>query len=95
MENHPKDRHVLAAAVVYKADYLVTFNLRDFPASAADQFHIDVVGPSTFLKMLWALDQSVVELRLKEQASAIGVPIDLLLERLAKLVPGFVNVVGR
>ena len=60
-------------------------------ASAADKFHIGVVGPSSFLKMLWALDQSVVERRLEEQASAIGVPVDLLLERLAKLVPGFVN----
>ena len=30
MENHPKDRHVLAAAVACHADYVVTFNLKDF-----------------------------------------------------------------
>ncbi|CAM2921705.1 PIN domain-containing protein [Skermania piniformis] len=28
---HPKDRHVLAAAVHENADALVTFNLKDFP----------------------------------------------------------------
>lgn len=34
MRNHPKDRHVLAAAVRGHADVLVTFNLRDFPDTA-------------------------------------------------------------
>ena len=48
MGNHPKDRHVLAAALACKADYLVTFNLRDFPATAGDL--TTVVGPSAFLK---------------------------------------------
>jgi hypothetical protein len=93
MANHPKDRHVLAAALACKADYLVTFNLRDFPASAVAKVHTAVVGPSSFLKKLWTLDQSVLMGRLEEQASAIQVPLDLLLERLAQLVPGFVKVV--
>jgi hypothetical protein len=35
MDNHPKDRHVLAAALACKSDYLVTFNLRDFPRRLA------------------------------------------------------------
>jgi predicted nucleic acid-binding protein len=93
MNNHWKDRHVLAAAVWCRADYLVTFNLKDFPKSAVEKFHSSVVGPSSFLKELWALDQSVVAQRLGEQASAIGVSTGLLLERLAKSVPGFVKAV--
>ena len=31
MINHPKDRHVLAAAVAGRADTLVTENMKDFP----------------------------------------------------------------
>ena len=38
MKNHPKDRHVLAAAVACSADYVVTFNLKDFPSQAADKY---------------------------------------------------------
>ena len=93
MRNHPKDRHVLAAALACKADYLVTFNLKDFPASTVPKLGPAMVGPSTFLKQIWTLNPVVVELRLEQQADAIGVSLDLLLDRLAKSVPGFVNAV--
>ena len=43
--------------------------------------------PSIFLKELWILDPPVVERRLEEQARAIGVSKNLLLDRLAKSVP--------
>jgi hypothetical protein len=89
MRNHPKDRHVLAAALTCQADYLVTFNLRDFPATAGDS--TAVVGPSAFLKYLWTLDRSAIMDRLQEQADAIGLSLDVLLERLAQSVPAFVD----
>lgn len=49
MCNHPKDRHVLAAAVRANADLIVTFNLKDFPQSALDPYDIGVVHPDDFL----------------------------------------------
>ena len=93
MSNHPKDRHVLAAALACRADYLVTFNLRDFPATAGDLTR--VVGPSAFLKTLWKLDRSGIEGRLREQAEAIGFGVDELLDRLAQSVPSFVELLQR
>jgi predicted nucleic acid-binding protein len=92
MKNHPKDRHVLAAAVACRADYLVTFNLKDFPSRAADKYKIEVIGPSTFLKQLSVLDHAVIEERLRDQAAAVGVSMNDLLDRLAVSVPGFVSI---
>ncbi len=87
MKNHPKDRHVLAAAVACRADCLLTFNLKDFPSAIGET---EVIGPSTFLKRLSDFDRAVVEERLRGQAGAIGITIDTLLDRLAVSVPGFV-----
>jgi hypothetical protein len=91
MPNHPKDRHVLAAAIACEADYLVTFNLRDFPAETGSLTR--VVGPSAFLKMLWARNPAAIRDRLQEQADAIGFALQDLLERLAQSVPAFVELV--
>jgi predicted nucleic acid-binding protein len=33
----PDDRHVLAAAIRARADVIVTFNLKDFPAEALEK----------------------------------------------------------
>lgn len=93
MENHPKDRHVLAAAVECQADYLVTLNLKDFPAKSAEKYRVEVIDPSAFLNHLWDLNNSLIEERLDEQAAAISVSRELLLNRLAKLVPGFVKTI--
>lgn len=91
MKNHPKDRHVLAAAVACRADYVVTFNLKDFVSAPADALTTAVIGPSTFLKELTTLDQAMVEQRLAEQAAAIGISIKDLLGRLGGSVPSFIS----
>ena len=91
----PKHRHVLAAAIACRANYLVTFNLKDFPTSSVKGLGTTVISPSLFLKQLWILDRSIVERRLEEQAEAIGVSVDLLFDRLARSVPGFVKALRR
>ncbi|PRY29363.1 PIN domain-containing protein [Pseudosporangium ferrugineum] len=49
MTNDPKDRHVLAAAVRAHAEVIVTFNLKDFPATALEAYDIAAVHPDDFL----------------------------------------------
>ena len=95
MTNHPKDRHVLAAAVACRADYLVTFNLKHFPPQSPGVHEVAVIGPSTFLKELFAIDRAVIEDRLCDQAKAVEISSDQLLERLAGSVPGFVSLLRR
>lgn len=48
----PDDRHVLAAAVVCRADVIVTFDLRDFPADPLAAFGLSAVHPDDFLSDL-------------------------------------------
>lgn len=49
MTCHPKDRHVLAAAVHGRCEVLVTFNRRDFPPISTAHHPIAVVSPDEFL----------------------------------------------
>ena len=43
-----KDRHVLAAAIRAKAQYIVTFNLKDFPTSALASYKVVAISPDDF-----------------------------------------------
>lgn len=57
MTNDPKDRHVLAAAAVGKAQLIVTGNTRDFPPESLRPFHIETITPDDFLRDLLDLDR--------------------------------------
>lgn len=45
----PDDRHVLAAALVADADYIVTYNLKDFPLEKLGRYSITAIHPDVFL----------------------------------------------
>lgn len=70
LECHPKDRHVLAAAVRSDAGALVTFNISDFPPTSVDPFAIDVLHPSEFLLDLLDLSPGLVINELMLQATS-------------------------
>ncbi|MFD4432664.1 PIN domain-containing protein [Nocardia sp. NPDC058497] len=53
MENDPKDRHVLAAAVRSAAEVLVTFNVRDFPERALKPYDLTAITPDDFSSTSW------------------------------------------
>lgn len=59
MRNHPKDRHVLAAAVKANVDVVVTDNKKDFSRDACDQYEIEVLSPDEFLLCQWSLWDTV------------------------------------
>ena len=46
------DRHVLAAAIHIKAEYIVTFNLNDFPKSALQYHGIESISPDELTLLL-------------------------------------------
>ena len=45
----PKDRHVLAAAIHAKTQYIVTFNLNDFPEAILQMYGIEAISPDEFV----------------------------------------------
>ena len=69
MENHPKDRHVLAAAVRGGAEVLVTENLKDFPESAVTPYALTVLHQDDFLLDQLDLSPRVVQAALRRQVS--------------------------
>lgn len=87
MLNHPKDRHVLATAVVSRADAIVTFNLRHFTSEALDSYEMEVLHPDQFLVGLHDLDGDQVQAEIDAQSAALRRPpvsrsdLILMLER--------------
>jgi len=45
----PNDRHVLAAAIRCEADFIVTFNLKDFPSSILEPLGAIAIHPDEFI----------------------------------------------
>ncbi|GGO84342.1 hypothetical protein GCM10011348_30370 [Marinobacterium nitratireducens] len=45
----PDDRHVVAAAIEAEAEFIVTFNLREFPREELDSYAISAISPDDFL----------------------------------------------
>jgi predicted nucleic acid-binding protein len=66
----PDDRHVLAVAIRARAQVIVTFNEKHFPADVLAEFDICTQHPDTFLRHLIDLAPNVVRARLE---TAIGV----------------------
>ena len=48
------DRHVLAAAIHARAETIVTWNTKDFPARVLEPFGIEARNPDEFLLSLWS-----------------------------------------
>ena len=79
------DRHVLAAAIRCKADVIVTFNLKDFPASELKKYDVEAQHPDEFIHNLFDLDSAAVASAVKRQRVSLknpSVSVDHLLSTL-------------
>jgi predicted nucleic acid-binding protein len=94
MDNNPGDHHVLAAALIAKAQVIVTNNLRHFPDTSLSQFRVTAQGADEFLTYLYDLFPGSMMKVLETQASRLRKPslrvVDLL-NLLEKSVPVFVS----
>ena len=54
------DRHVLAAAIVGRADVIVTANLHDFPAKVLMPYRIEAQHPDVFIRHVLDLDSRAI-----------------------------------
>jgi hypothetical protein len=94
MTNHPKDRHLLAAAVTAGAATIVTSNLRDFPAAALEPHGIEARSPDAFLSALYDREPGLVVRLVRQQAASLTRPprpFAYVLERLSRHTPQFVE----
>jgi predicted nucleic acid-binding protein len=69
----PDDRHVLAVAIRARAQVIVTFNEKHFPADLLSEFDLSK-QPDTFLRHLIDLAPTVVRTRLENAARALQRP---------------------
>lgn len=82
-----KDRHVLAAAVAGRAEVIVTFNTKDFPAESLQPHDVQVVMPDAFLlDQLDLYPARVGRALVRQQTEAQRPPLTMgqLLGRLAR-----------
>ena len=87
--NHPKDRHVLAAAIHSNTETIVTFNVKDFKAEALQPWEINAVHPAEFLKVLYDHDPAAVTNALHSMATKANRSVPEMLARLAWYVRPF------
>jgi predicted nucleic acid-binding protein len=96
MPNHPKDRHVLAAAVAAGAQIIVTQNLRDFPQEALAPLHVEAQSPDVFLTRLFEMNTDGMARILVQQAEDLHRPartVEQVLDLLALDAPMFAGLV--
>jgi predicted nucleic acid-binding protein len=70
----PDDRHVLAVAVRAKAQVIVTFNERDFPAETLAGFDVVAQHPDVFLRHLVDLQPALVRARIEQMLQRWRLP---------------------
>lgn len=87
----PHDRHVLGCAIVARARYIVTYNLRDFPDGALAPYRVRSIHPEALLLGAPHHHPAVLQGVIAAQGRGLRPPrtTDEVLDRLARDVPRF------
>ena len=76
------DRHVLATAIKARANYILTFNLKDFPNNYLSKFKVEAASPDDFICDLFQKNPDSVKNAFKNQVKNLRNPpiqvVDLL-----------------
>jgi predicted nucleic acid-binding protein len=89
------DRHVLAAAIMSRADAIVTQNTRHFPKDCCEKYGVLCQTPEDFLIDQYRLHPQLVLDKLDDQAAGISQSRDFVIASLKVSVPKFCELVGR
>jgi hypothetical protein len=92
MTNHPKDRHILAAAVRCGAHAICTDNKRDFPSESLSPYNLDCLTSDEFLVHQFHLAPELVLDKLEMQAKKRDISLAGLLMRLSCGAPKFAQL---
>jgi predicted nucleic acid-binding protein len=94
----PDDRHVVAAAIEADADWIVTWNLRDFPQSTLRNFGLSAITPDQLLLQLLEKRESETRRVIKETRLSLKNPEKSAQEYLVTLrkqgLVGFCDAIG-
>lgn len=94
MTNHPADRHVVAAAIIAKAEIIVTTNLKHFPTEALAPFDLTAQHPDVFLTQMNELFPGLMTQIIQRQSKDLKNPplsFTELLNKLSNQVPEFIS----
>jgi predicted nucleic acid-binding protein len=92
MTNHPKDRHILAAAVRCGAHAIITHNGKHFRPESARPYDLDILTPDDFLLHQYHFNAELLTEKLARQAVARKISLDALLDRLQRSAPNCVKL---
>lgn len=81
---------MLAAAIIGKAEVIVTFDLKHFSPEHLEPWGVQASHPQVFLQSLWGLDPVGVTSRLATITHYRRKPLEHVLKTLAATVPNFV-----
>lgn len=89
LNNHEKDRHVLAAAIQGNCPLIVTFNQKHFPDEHLRPWKIAASHPQDYLLVLYDMEPTQMTACLGAIAGKRNLEIQDILIRLGKSVPSF------